>query len=128
MITADDFNVMARTPGSIIIDVRSEEEYANKAKESWRNRGNIKGARSIPFNSFASRFKELDVYKNKPVFLYHFNNQPDVFEAARILTENGYTNVNVLIGGIWNLSWRAANIKNKKDINNWVENIPPENL
>jgi rhodanese-related sulfurtransferase len=128
MITADDFNVLARTPGSIIIDVRSEEEYANKAKENWRNRGNIKGARSIPFNSFASRFKELDVYKNKPVFLYHFNNQPDVFKAARILTENGYTNVNVLIGGIWNLSWRAANIKNKKDISNWVENIPPENL
>ena len=58
--------------------------------------------------------KELDEYKNKPVFLYHFSNQLEVFKAARMLTENGFSKINVLMGGIWNLNWRAANIKNKK--------------
>jgi rhodanese-related sulfurtransferase len=99
-----------------------------KAREGWRNRGHIKGSRSIPFDNFAGRYKELDGYKNKPVFLYHFNNQPEVFKAAKLLTEHGYTNVNVLMGGIWNLGWRAANIKNKQELNSCLENIPAENL
>ena len=72
--------------------------------------------------------KELDEYKNKPVFLYHFSNQLEVFKAARMLTENGFSKINVLMGGIWNLNWRAANIKNKKELNKWVVNIPEENL
>ena len=128
MITADEFNSLALQPGAVIVDVRTEEEFNNKAKDGWRNRGNIKGAISIPFVSFAERMKELDGHKNKPVFLYHFSNQPEVFKAAKMLTENGFLKVNVLMGGIWNLNWRAANIKNKKELNKWVENIPEENF
>ena len=128
MITADEFNLLALQPGAVIVDVRTTDEFNNKAKDSWRNRGNIKGAISIPFISFAERMKELDAYKNKPVFLYHFGNQPEVFKAAKLLSENGFLQVHVLMGGIWNLNWRAANIKNKMELNKWVVNIPEENL
>lgn len=128
MITADEFNLLALQPAAVIVDVRTADEFNNKAKDNWRNRGNIKGALSIPFASFEDRMKELNAYKNRPIFLYHFSSHPDAFKAAKILTENGYSNVNVLLGGLWNLNWRAANIKNKKELNKWVVNIPEENL
>ena len=44
------------------------------------------------------------------------------------LAENGFTNVNVLAGGIFNLRWRAANIKGKAALKDWVVNIPADNI
>jgi rhodanese-related sulfurtransferase len=128
LVTADDFNTLARSTGSTIVDLRTEDEFNNKAKDSWRNRGNIKGARSIPFKSFADRFQELSDHKDNPVFLYHFSGSPEVFKAAKMLTDDGYSKVYVLVGGIWNIAWRAANIKDKKDLDSWLENVPAENL
>ena len=129
MITADDFDLMVqKTKNVVIVDTRSADEFNNKAKDSWRNRGNIKNAISIPFSEFESKWKELKDQKDKPVIIYNFSSQPESFKAARILSDNGFSKVYVLVGGIWNLRWRAANIKGKTHLDNWVENIPEENL
>ena len=128
LITADDFDAMAKQPGSVILDVRTSDEFNNKATDSWRNRGNIKGALGIPYIDLATQISKLESYKDKPVFVYSFSTNPEGFKAAKLLTENGFTNVNLLIGGIWNIRWRAANIKDKAHLDKWVENIPAENL
>lgn len=129
MITADDFDELAKKNKElVIVDVRSAEEFNNKAKDAWRNRGNIKNAINIPSDGFATRWKELDAYKLNHVVIHHFSSQREAFLAAKTLSDNGFTNVHVLIGGIWNLRWRAANIKGKSHLAEWVENIPPDNL
>ena len=128
LITADEFDELAKQRGAAIIDIRTAEEYNNKATDTWRNRGNIKGAMSIPYSSLESSINKLESYKNKPVYVYGFSTQLEAFKSSRLLSENGFTNVHVLIGGIWNLRWRAANIKGKADLDKWVENVPAENL
>jgi len=129
LITADDFDELAKKNKElVIVDVRTVEEFNNKAKDAWRNRGNIKNAINIPSENFATRWKELDAYKLNPVVIHHFSSGREAFLAAKTLIDNGFTNVKVLIGGIWNLRWRAANIKGKAHLADWVENVPAENL
>jgi rhodanese-related sulfurtransferase len=128
LISADDFDAMAKQPGSVIVDVRTVNEFNNKDSLTWRNRGNIKGALNIPAAELANQIGKIESYKNRPVLIYSFSTNPEGFRAARLLTEKGFTNVNLLVGGIWNLRWRAANIKDKAHLDKWVENIPTENL
>jgi len=129
LITGDEFDEMARKKNDMaIIDVRIAEEFNNKSKQEWRNRGNIKNAINIPLPDLSSRINELEKFKNKPVIVYHFGSSAESFKAARQLTQAGFKNVNLLMGGIWDLRWRAANIKGKSKLNDWVENIPAANL
>ena len=128
MINADEFDELAKKNKDIaIIDVRSVEEFNNKAEQTWRNRGNIKNAKNIPLSELANRWSEIESYKNKPIVVYHFSGGPDAFSAAKLLSDKGFTDVHVLTGGIWNLRWRAANIKGKAFLKDWVENELPEN-
>lgn len=129
IITADDFNTLALKNKDIaILDARTSAEYNNTAKDYWRNIGRVKNSINIPANELESRFNELASFKNKPVILYHFGSSTDVFRSAAILANNGFTNVSILSGGIFNLRWRAANIKGKAVLKDWVVNIPAENL
>jgi thiamine biosynthesis lipoprotein ApbE len=59
--------------------------------------------------------------------VYGFSNQPEVFRAAQALTDAGYKNVSVLMGGLFNLRWRGANLKGHDQLGNWVVNVPPDN-
>ena len=128
LITADDFDEMAKQTGSVILDVRPASEFNNKDSISWRNRGNVKGAMNIPYTELTNRINNLEQYKSKPIFVYGFGTAPETFKAAQILTDKGFTNVSVLLGGVTNLRWRAANIKGKSQLDKWVENVPEENL
>ena len=118
---------MARKNSSLLIlDVRTTDEFNNKSSLSFRNIGNIKNAVNIPLTELSTRMKELDA--NRPIVVYAFSGSPEMFTAAKQLSANGFKNVNVLMGGLFNLRWRAANIKNKTQLLNWVENVPVENL
>ena len=128
LIAADDFDEMAKQAGSVILDVRPSTEFNNKDTVSWRNRGYIKGAVNIPFSELTTRASELESYKGKPIFVYGFGTNPDTFKAAKLLAEKGFSNVSLLIGGVTNLRWRAANIKGKSQLDKWVVNVPQENL
>lgn len=129
LLSADDFDELAKKNSSVIIlDVRTADEYNNKSAQSFRNIGNIKKAKNIPVADLSTRMQEINDYKSKPVVIYAFSGSPEMFTAARQLSSNGFTNVNVLMGGLFNLRWRAANIKGKAQLKDWVENIPADNL
>jgi rhodanese-related sulfurtransferase len=129
LLNADEFDAFAKkNPNAILLDVRKDEEFQNKSKETFRNVGHINKAMSIPFESLSSRINELGNNKAQPIIIYAFSGQPEIYNAAKLLTDQGFTNVNVLLGGVFNLRWRAANLKGKEHLKDWVVDIPAENL
>ncbi len=127
-LTADDFDSLARKVKLKIVDVRSADEFTNKSKMSSRNKGNIKGAVNIPYQALNNRIAELEAYKNEPMVVNHYSGDGDAFRAARLLSDAGFKKVYVLLGGLNNLRWRAANVKGKARLGSWVQNVPAENL
>jgi rhodanese-related sulfurtransferase len=129
ILTSDEFNYMdGKNKDVTIVDTRGIAEYNNQSKDLWRNIGHIKNAINIPEGEMQNRLQEITPFKNKPVILYSFGFSPDAYKAAATLVANGFTNVNILSGGIFNLRWRAANIKGKSVLKDWVTGIPAENM
>ncbi|MEP6615914.1 MAG: rhodanese-like domain-containing protein [Ginsengibacter sp.] len=129
ILSADEFNgMMTRGSDAAIIDARTTIEFNNQAKEPWKNTGHIKNAINIPASELETRMSELSGYKTRPVIVYGFGSFSDAYSAAAKLQSNGFNNVNVLSGGIFGLRWRAANIKGKSSLKDWVTDIPVENL
>jgi rhodanese-related sulfurtransferase len=127
LLPADDFNEMvAGKKEFTLIDVRTKDEFNNASKNYWQNVGQIKGAMNIPFAELKTS-PSIPQSKDAPIVIYGFNAQPEIFEAAKWLNEQGYKNVSILQGGIWSLRWTSHNIKGKADLNNLVVNVPPEN-
>ena len=127
LLPADDFNKMiAHKKEFTLIDVRTKDEFNNASKNYWQNIGQIKGAINIPFTELKTN-NSLPQSKDAVIILYGFNAQPEIFEAAKWLNDQGYKNVSILQGGIWSLRWTSHNIKGKADLNNLVVNVPPEN-
>jgi len=127
LIPADDFyEMLASKKEFTLIDVRTKDEFNNAAKNYWQNIGQIKGAINIPFTELQTS-GSLPQSKNAAIVIYGFNAQPEIFEGARWLTDQGYKNVSILQGGIWSLRWTSHNIKGKADLNRLVINVPPEN-
>ncbi len=129
-ITATDFDeIMTANPGTFILDVRNSNEFANKMTDRpWMNRGHIQGAINIPNSELATRLSELNAYKNKDIILYTFSSNPEAFQAAKTLTDNGFTRVHLLTGGLWSLRAKAANLKGLTRLMKWVVDVPEENL
>lgn len=127
LLPADDFNKMiANKKEFTLIDVRTKDEFNNVSKNYWQNIGQIKGAVNIPFTELKTN-SSLPQSKDAVIVLYGFNSQPEIFEAAKWLNDQGYKNVSILQGGIWSLRWTSHNIKGKADLNNLLVNVPPEN-
>ena len=127
ILTADEFNEFAKNKDVVIIDIRTTAEYNNQFKDSWRNIGHIKNALNIPNTDLPGRITEISAMKNKPVVVYAFT-ATEAYRAAAKLVDNGFTNVNILAGGIFNLRWRAANVKGKAALKDWVVDVPADNL
>jgi len=127
IISADQFDKMMKTGSPLVIDLRSVDQFSNQSKNYWENIGKIRNAVNIPYTGFTNTVN-LPSSKETAIVLYSFNNQNEVYEAARELTGKGYKNVNVLRGGIWNLRWAAHNIKGKAFLNEWVVDVPEQNL
>jgi rhodanese-related sulfurtransferase len=127
LLPADDFHKMVNDKKEFsVIDVRTKEEFNNTSKNYWQNIGQVKSAMNIPFSELKTS-SSLPKSKDVPVIVYGFNAQPDIFESAKWLKDQGYKNVSVLQGGIWSLRWIAHNIKGKAYLNDLVVNVPPEN-
>lgn len=110
-----------------LIDVRPADEFNNTAKDATRNIGQIKGAINLPAAELPGRLATLSLDKDRPVVVYGYSNQPEVFRAAQALSDAGYKNVSVMMGGLFNLRWRAANLKGQDHLGSWVVNVPPAN-
>jgi 3-mercaptopyruvate sulfurtransferase SseA len=127
LLPADDFNKMiANKKEFTLIDVRTKDEFNNASKNYWQNIGQIKGSINIPFTELKTN-NSLPQSRDAVIILYGFNSQPEIFEAAKWLNDQGYKNVSILQGGIWSLRWTSHNIKGKADLNNLLVNVPPEN-
>jgi rhodanese-related sulfurtransferase len=127
LLPADDFNKMLASKKEFtLIDVRTKEEFNNVSKNYWQNIGQIKGAINIPFSELSTSTSLLQS-KDALIVVYGFNSQPEIFEAAKWLKDQGYKNVSILQGGIWSLRWTSHNIKGKAGLNSLVVNVPQEN-
>jgi len=111
----------------VFLDVRSKEEFANKHKNSWQNIGHLANAINIPTANLEQEAGEIEKYKNKTLIVYGFGNSTIAYEAANILWAKGFTNVNVLNGGIFNVGWTAANIKGYSSLAALRVDVPADN-
>jgi rhodanese-related sulfurtransferase len=129
-ITSEEFdNVMNNNPPALILDVRTKDEFNNQEKtKTYLNRGHIQNAVNIPMAELNSKLNEIAAYKNKNIVVYAFSNNPEAFEAAKLLADNGFGKVKVLTGGLWNIRWKAANIKGLAHLMKWVVDVPSDNL
>ena len=128
ILTADEFDALAKKDKDVaILDIRTAAEYNNQSKDAWRNVGHIKNAINVPAADLQNRIGDLSSFKNKPVIVYAFS-AADGYAAAAKLVDLGFTHVNILAGGIFNLRWRAANIKGKTALKDWVVDVPAENM
>lgn len=87
---------------SLVLDVRESGEFAQ---------GHILGARNIPLDELDKRVKEIERFKDKPVVVScAVGNRAGA--AARLLREQGFSNVVNLAGGI--AAWRQAGLPTEK--------------
>jgi rhodanese-related sulfurtransferase len=127
LLPAEDFNKMVNEKKEFaLLDVRTKEEFSNTSKNYWQNIGQVKSAVNIPSAELKTS-SSLPKSKDTPIVVYGFNAQPDIFESAKWLKDQGYKNVYVLQGGIWSLRWTGHNIKGKTYLNDLVVNVPAEN-
>jgi len=126
MLSPDEFDKwMKENKNFALIDVRPSNQFNNQSKNYFENIGQIQNAINIPYSQLLSSTNLPS--KSNPVVVYGFNSQDDIFNAAKWFSGQGYKNVYVLQGGIWNLRWASHNLKNKQHLNDWVVNVPAEN-
>jgi rhodanese-related sulfurtransferase len=119
--------VVEASDNYVFLDIRTSDEYNNKHKNSWQNAGHLANAINIPIASLATSLATIESYKEKPVIIYGFGSSTSTYEAANILTANGFNKVNVLQGGIFNVGWTAANIKGYASLAKLRVDVPVEN-
>ena len=111
----------------LVLDVRPRDEFINNAKDYYKNIGHLKNAVNIPYTELADRRKEIEAYLSKPVFVYGFSGSPEAYTAANTLVQNGFTNVKLLAGGLFNIRWTAANVAGMNQLEALVSDVPSEN-
>ncbi|MFT3912172.1 MAG: rhodanese-like domain-containing protein [Ferruginibacter sp.] len=111
----------------LLLDIREAAVFNNTHKDEFRNIGRLKNAVNIPLAEISNRVAELDKYKNKDIIIYGFGGGRDSYEAADILKKNGFTKINILASGIFDVRWTAANIKGQEYLKEFVVDVPEVN-
>jgi rhodanese-related sulfurtransferase len=89
-------------PGTLILDVRDEKEFAE---------GHLPRARHVPLKELATRVGELAKFKAKPVIVT-CRSGARAGAAARVLKAQGFTGVYQLKGGV--AEWQKASLPIEK--------------
>lgn len=110
-----------------LLDVRTVDEFNNKSTNSWQNLGHIGNAINIPAAAVDNELIKLLAYKNLPLIVYALGSGKEAHETARKLVNNGFSNVSLLHGGIFNFGWTASNIKGYSSLAALRVNVPLEN-
>ncbi len=92
------FKQLIKKPGGVLLDVRTQNEFKN---------GHIANSGQLNFYAFDFRKKLLMLPKDEPIYLY-CNTGWRSEKAAKILVENGYSNVYNLEHGI--MDWELQNL------------------
>ena len=83
---------------ALVLDVREDKEYAS---------GHIPKAKHIPMKQLASRIKELEKFKSKPILVTCRSGQRSA-RACGILKKAGFETVYNQAGGI--IAWERASL------------------
>jgi len=97
--SADAIKLIKETPGLVIIDIRTEREFASKDSLQQNNIGHLKNAINIPQDVFEAKFDSYKISNDKPVLLYDLqgHNSMDVVD---ILRAKGFTKIYNLFEGL----------------------------
>ena len=100
---AEVCDYLASNPGIILLDVRTSNEFTGKADPDF---GRLKNAINIPIQELEKRLPELDQHKGKEIIVYcsHSRRSP---QASWVLTQNGFTKVTNMDGGM--SEWKSVN-------------------
>jgi rhodanese-related sulfurtransferase len=87
---------MKAHPNTLLLDVRTPAEFEGKGDPDF---GTLKNAINIPVQELPKRLAEIKEYKNKEIIVFcsHSHRSP---QAAYTLTQNGFTNVTNMSGGM----------------------------
>ena len=96
VISMEEFQNNILNDKSIILDVRTEEEYFGPL-------GHINGAVLIPIDELENRLSELEIYKNDTIYVVCRSGNRSNF-GKDILNANNFNAINV-DGGM--LAWKA---------------------
>ena len=97
-LTTEEFcRRIVENPKSILLDVRSKEEFQGTALRNTY--GRFKNAININVEELEDRMAELATYKDREILVYcsHSVRSP---RAAMMLNENGFKNVKNMGGGV----------------------------
>ncbi|MES2847572.1 MAG: rhodanese-like domain-containing protein [Bacteroidota bacterium] len=103
-------SALQTSPGYILLDVRSPGEYSDTSSSGY-NYGHFKNAININIRELDKRIHELDVYKDKPIFVYCSHSQRSR-RVSKMLSDSGFTNINNVNGGITAFHYLSAIEKN----------------
>lgn len=90
--------ILSENKDILLIDARKEKEY----KEGY-----IENAINIPVEDMESKVNELGDYKDKAIVIYCRTGKRSA-EAAKILSENGFTNVTNVVDGVSEYSYKLV--------------------
>ena len=87
---------ISKHPDVVLLDVRTKDEFEGKANPNF---GTLKNAINIPVQELENRLADISGLKNKEIIVYcsHSHRSP---RASYILTQNGFTNVTNMAGGM----------------------------
>ena len=83
-------------PNVVLLDVRTKEEFEGKADPNY---GALKNAINLPVQELEKNISTLAPYKDREIIVYcsHSHRSP---RACYILTQNGFSNVTNMAGGM----------------------------
>jgi rhodanese-related sulfurtransferase len=85
--------------GALLLDVRSPGEFDDTSTSVSLNLGHLKNAVNIDIRQLPQRLKEIEAYKDQPVFIYCSHSQRSR-RASRMLADSGFTKLYNVNGGL----------------------------
>jgi rhodanese-related sulfurtransferase len=95
-------DLIAKTPGLVLLDVRSPGEYADTSQFISSRIGRLKGAINISIDSVKSHYNDLLAYKDKPILVYCSHSMRSR-RVSKLLADSGFQKVYSLNGGMTEL-------------------------
>ena len=96
-------DLIARTPGLLLLDVRSPGEYADTSQYISSRIGRLKGAINISIDSVKQHYGDLLAYKDKPILIYCSHSMRSR-RVSKFLADSGFKNIYSLNGGMTELN------------------------
>ena len=91
--------LITKTPGLLLLDVRSPGEYADTSQYISSRIGRLQGAINISIDSVKTHYTDLLPYKDKPILVYCSHSMRSR-RVGKLLGDSGFTKVYSLNGGM----------------------------